>query len=68
MKLSIQNIEEKLGNFFDQKIPSIINKSHLASLTEEFILMIDENMLELNSILYAPNTFKIVIKDKNLTN
>ena len=66
MKLSIQNIEEKLGKFFDQKIPSIINRDPLATLTEEFLLMIDENMLELNSILYAPNIFNIVIKDEGL--
>ncbi|MDO9545628.1 MAG: DUF3662 domain-containing protein [Pelolinea sp.] len=68
MKISIQDIDNKLETFFEGKLLSIFNKNPLILLTEELVNSVENNIQVMNGGEIIPNVFSIYVRDKDYFN
>lgn len=68
MKIDLLKIESKLKDFFEKDLQIVAHKDPLQNITEEMISALGKNIRRSGGRVYAPNIFRISIKDKSLLN
>ena len=68
MKIDLIKIEEKLKQFFEKDLKIVSNKNPLQDLTNLMISALEDNLKENKGQVFAPNIFRISIRDKKLIN
>ncbi len=66
MKFDLLKIEEKLKAFFEKDLQIVSNKDSLQQLSDQIIACMEKNIQSRAGKLYAPNIYRINLKEKEL--
>jgi len=66
MKIDLLRIEDRLKAFFEKDLQIVSNKDPLQQLSEQIIACMEKNIHQTAGKLYAPNIYRISIKEKRL--
>lgn len=66
MKIDLQKIETTLREFFEKDLQIVAHKNPLQNITNEMISALERNLKTSGDKVFAPNMFRIYIRDKNL--
>jgi hypothetical protein len=66
MKIDLQKIENTLKDFFEKDLRIVAHKNPLQSITDEMISAMEKNLKTVGNKIFAPNVFRVSIRDKKL--
>ncbi len=66
MKIDLLRIEATLKEFFENDLQIVAHKNPLQQITNEIIAALEKNLKESGGKTFAPNIFRVSIRDKNL--
>ncbi len=66
MKIDLQKIENTLKDFFEKDLRIVAHKNPLQNITDELISVMDNNLKIIGDKVFAPNVFRVSIRDKKL--
>lgn len=66
MKIDLQKIENSLKDFFEKDLQIVAHKSSLQNITDEIVSAMEKNLKSVGSKVYAPNIYRVSIRDKQL--
>ncbi len=66
MKIDLQKIENTLKDFFEKDLRIVAHKNPLQNITDELISAMEANLKTVGSKVFAPNVFRVSIRDKKL--
>ena len=68
MKIDLLKLEGKLKEFFEKDLQIVAHKDPLQGITEEMISVLGKNLIEADGKIFAPNIYRVSIKDRKLVN
>lgn len=66
MKIDLQKIENTLKDFFEKDLRIVAHKNPLQQITDELISAMEKNLKTVSGKVFAPNVFRVSIRDKKL--
>ena len=66
MKIDLQKIENTLKDFFEKDLRIVAHKNPLQRITDELISAMEKNLKTVDDKVFAPNIFRVYIRDKKL--
>ena len=66
MKIDLQKIENTLKDFFEKDLRIVAHKNPLQRITDEMISAMEKNLKTVGNKIFAPNVFRVSIRDKKL--
>ncbi len=66
MKIDLQKIENTLKDFFEKDLRIVAHKNPLQQITDELISVMEKNLKTVGGKVFAPNVFRVFIRDKKL--